>query len=149
LGLAKYGTRCNWVRVPLPKLTQKPSSVQSPQTFCGPGNGLLHNHRSYHSLSASTMSTSTASTSIMPTITPAQYANNLRMLFQTKPSRLLHGPRCSLPRPQRAWGYRRCLHPPSRDAVVYIFASPFFAILRSFINTCPESAASSTTQSGA
>jgi len=40
----------------------------------------LHNHRSYHSLSASMMSTSTASTSIAPTITPAR-ANKLRTLL--------------------------------------------------------------------
>ncbi|KAF8502813.1 hypothetical protein F5888DRAFT_1667366 [Russula emetica] len=53
----------------------------------------LHNHRSYHSLSASTISTSTVSTSIAPTITPARYANNLRTLPQTKPSRPLRGPK--------------------------------------------------------
>jgi len=52
----------------------------------------LHNHRSYHSLSASTVSTSTASMSIAPTITPARYANNLRSLSQ-KPSRPLRGPK--------------------------------------------------------
>jgi Ras-related protein Rab-7A len=53
----------------------------------------LHNHRSYHSLSASTISTSTVSTSIAPTITPARYANNLHTLSQTKPSRPLRGPK--------------------------------------------------------
>ena len=53
----------------------------------------LHNHRSFHSLSASTMSTSTASTSIAPTITPARYSNNLHTLSQTKPSRPLRGPK--------------------------------------------------------
>jgi Ras-related protein Rab-7A len=53
----------------------------------------LHNHRLYHSLSTSTMSTSTASRSIAPTITPARYANNLRTLSQTKPSRPLGGPK--------------------------------------------------------
>jgi hypothetical protein len=52
----------------------------------------LHNHRSYHS-SASTISTSTVSTSIAPTITPARYANNLHTLLQTKPSRPLRGPK--------------------------------------------------------
>jgi Ras-related protein Rab-7A len=56
----------------------------------------LHNHRSYHSLSASTMSTSTVSTSIAPTITPARYANNPRTLSQTKPSRPLRGPKLFL-----------------------------------------------------
>ena len=53
----------------------------------------LQNHRSYHSLSASTISTSTASTSIAPTITPARYVNNLRTLPETRPSRPLRGPK--------------------------------------------------------
>jgi hypothetical protein len=38
------------------------------------------------------ISSSTASTSIAPTITPARYTNNVRTLSQTKPSRPLHGP---------------------------------------------------------
>ena len=50
-------------------------------------------HKLYHSLSASTMSTSTTSTSIAPTITPVRYANNLRTLSQTKPSRPPRGPK--------------------------------------------------------
>jgi len=37
------------------------------------------------------MSTSTVSTSIAPTITPARYANNLLTLSQTKPPRPLRG----------------------------------------------------------
>ena len=53
----------------------------------------LRNHRSCHSLSASTIST--ASTSIAPTITPARYANNLGRLSQTKPPRPLRGPKLS------------------------------------------------------
>ena len=53
----------------------------------------LHNHRSYHSLSASTMSTSATSTSIAPTITPARYTNNLRTSSQTKTPRPLRGPK--------------------------------------------------------
>ena len=55
----------------------------------------LHIHGSYHLLSASTMSASTASTSIAPGIAPARYANNLRTLSQTKPSCPLHGPKIS------------------------------------------------------
>ena len=51
----------------------------------------LHNHRSFHSLS--TISSSIASTSIAPTITPARYANNLGTLSPTKPSRPLRGPK--------------------------------------------------------
>ena len=50
-------------------------------------------HRLYHSLSASTISTSTASTSIAPTITPARYADDLRTLSQTTPPRPLRGPK--------------------------------------------------------
>ena len=53
----------------------------------------LHNHRSYHSLSASKLSASTVSMSIAPTITPARYADNLRTLSQRKPSRPLRGPK--------------------------------------------------------
>ncbi len=54
----------------------------------------LQNHRSHLSLAASTMSTtSSASTSIAPTITPERYANNLHTLAQTKPPRPLRGPK--------------------------------------------------------
>jgi Ras-related protein Rab-7A len=54
----------------------------------------FHNHRSYRLLSASTLSTSTSiSTSIAPTITQAQYADNLHPLAQTKPPRPLRGPK--------------------------------------------------------
>jgi hypothetical protein len=70
----------------------------------------LPSHRSYHSLSASAMSTSTASTSIVSNITPAGYANNLPTLSQTKPPLRCADPSYSLPRPKRAQGHRRYLH---------------------------------------
>ena len=78
----------------------------------------LHNHRSYHS-SASMMSTSTISKSISPSITPARYANNLRTLSQTKPSRPLRGPKLFFTPSKARTGIGGIWirHPPYRDAV--------------------------------
>ncbi len=57
---------------------------------------LWESSRPYHSLSASTMSTYSASASFAPMITPARYAYSLHALAQTKASRPLGGPKLFL-----------------------------------------------------
>ena len=84
------------------------SALSSPLSHsCSPlssSSPPFHNHRPYHLLSASAMSTLT---SIAPTITPERYANDLHTLAQAKAARPACGPKLFLPLRKRLYLCRR------------------------------------------